>query len=99
LEKLERSESVVVARSWIRASALLGLLLVSAPFQTSAQEGSSVASPVEHVYAVHDGAELKAYVFSPVGQAGETPRSAILVFHGGGWHIGAAEWAFGRART
>jgi acetyl esterase/lipase len=41
---------------------------------------------------------LKAYVFEPADERTGAPRSAILVFHGGGWHIGAPEWAFSTAR-
>ncbi|MGD8698653.1 MAG: alpha/beta hydrolase [Gemmatimonadales bacterium] len=83
---------------WKRVLALVSILLAVVPFQASAQEGSSVVGPVEHVYAVQEGVDLKAYVFAPAGHRTDTPRSAILVFHGGGWHIGAADWAFGRAR-
>jgi acetyl esterase len=83
---------------WKRASILLGIMLAGVSFEATAQDSRSVTGPVEHVYAVHDGAELKAYVFTPAGHTKETPWPAILVFHGGGWHIGAAEWAFGRAR-
>ena len=84
--------------TWRRASILSGILLAGVSFQASAQDSRSVIGPVEYVYAVHDGVDLKAYVFTPAGHTADAPRSAILVFHGGGWHIGAAEWAFGRAR-
>lgn len=52
--------------------------------------------PVEHVFASPGDVELKAYVFAP-----ETPaeaRSAILIFHGGGWHMGEPSWGFNLAR-
>lgn len=81
-----------------RAVALAGILLTGVSFPATAQDSRTVVGPVEHVYAVHDGVELKAYVFTPAGHTADAPRSAILVFHGGGWHIGAPEWAFGRAR-
>ena len=74
------------------------LMLAGTSFQASAQDSSSVVGPVEHTYAVHDGMDLKAYVFAPAGHTADTPRSAILVFHGGGWDIGSAEWAFPRAK-
>jgi acetyl esterase/lipase len=74
------------------AAASIGLA-----FQAQAQENASVVGPVEHVYASPGGMDLKAYVFSPGDVEADTPRSAIVVFHGGGWHIGAPEWAFGRA--
>jgi acetyl esterase/lipase len=84
--------------SWKRALSFAGILLAGVPSQASAQDSSSVVGPVEHVYATHDGVDLRAYVFAPVGHTGDTPRSAILVFHGGGWSIGEAEWGFSRAR-
>jgi acetyl esterase/lipase len=84
--------------SWKRALAFVGILLAGVPVQARAQDSSSVVGPIEHVYATHDGVDLKAYVFAPVGHTADDPRSAILVFHGGGWHIGEAEWGFSRAR-
>ena len=83
---------------WKRALAFAGILLVGVRFLASAQDSSGVVGPIEHAYATHDGVDLKAYVFAPVGHTPDMPRPAILVLHGGGWHIGAPEWAFGRAR-
>jgi acetyl esterase/lipase len=83
---------------WKRAIAFAAILLAGVPAPGSAQDSSSVVGPVEHVYANHDGVDLKAYVFAPVGHTGDTPRSAILIFHGGGWSIGEAEWGFSRAK-
>ncbi len=51
------------------------------------------AEPVEHIYAVHDSTELSAYVFLPAEQ-GPEPVAAVVVFHGGGWSVGEAEWSF-----
>jgi len=84
--------------SWKRALLCYGVLAAGMSLRGAAQDSSSVVGPVEHVYAVHDATDLKAYVFAPEGHTAATPRSAILVFHGGGWHIGAPEWAFSRAR-
>ncbi len=81
-----------------RDLALLGILLAGVLLPASAQDSGPVTGPVEYVYAVQDGVELKAYVFTPAGRTKDTLGPAILVFHGGGWHIGAAQWAFGRAR-
>jgi acetyl esterase len=57
----------------------------------------AISGPAVHIYAVHDSTELRAYVFSPTEQ-GRGTRAAIVVFHGGGWNIGEAAWAFPLAR-
>jgi acetyl esterase/lipase len=82
--------------SWKRALPGLAALAVGFSPQARAQDSTSVVGPVEHIYASPGGLDLKAYVFAPA-EAAMAPRSAIVVFHGGGWHIGSAEWAFGRA--
>ena len=80
--------------SLIVVSALVVLGSSLAP----AQEGPSVSGPVAHVFATRDSVELKAYVFAPVERPADKPLAAIIVFHGGGWAIGEATWAFGYAR-
>jgi acetyl esterase/lipase len=72
-------------------------VLCASIFGTSAGVGREVKGPVDFVYAVRDTIELHAFVFTPSGEQKEQ-RSAILVFHGGGWHIGSATWAFSTAR-
>jgi acetyl esterase/lipase len=47
------------------------------------------------VYAVHGGVALKAYAFLP--EDADTRRAAVVLFHGGGWAMGEAAWAFPRA--
>ncbi|MDP9122653.1 MAG: alpha/beta hydrolase [Acidobacteriota bacterium] len=39
---------------------------------------------------------LKAYVFAPAGRKdrGAPPAAAVLLFHGGGWSAGGADWTF-----
>jgi len=54
--------------------------------------------PVSYVYREVDGRKLNAYVFMPSGEASQRPTSAILLFHGGGWVAGSAEWTFDDAR-
>jgi acetyl esterase len=83
---------------WKRASAVYAVLVVGLSFQALAQDSASVLGPTERVYASPGGVDLKAYVFEPVDKHANTARSAILVFHGGGWSIGSPEWAFSRAR-
>ncbi|MBN8887799.1 MAG: alpha/beta hydrolase [Rudaea sp.] len=55
------------------------------------------AEPTKHAYREVGGKPLNAFVFQPAGNA-TTPRSAILLFHGGGWAAGSAEWTFGSAQ-
>ena len=74
------------ARAWLIAG------LIGATQAVPAAQG-----PVEHVYARPDGTALKAYVFSP-DTPGAKARSAIVLFHGGGWAMGEPAWAFSRAK-
>jgi acetyl esterase/lipase len=53
--------------------------------------------PAARVYRTVDGAELKLYVFKP-STAPTRPAPALLLFHGGGWSAGAADWTFANAR-
>ena len=41
---------------------------------------------------------MKLYVFEPARQDRGDKRAAMLVFHGGGWNEGSAEWTFGQAQ-
>ena len=52
---------------------------------------------MEHVYAQSGGTPLKVYVFSP-RKPDQKRRSAIVLFHGGGWAMGEPAWAFSRAK-
>jgi len=60
---------------------------------------SDVQAPVEtpqvETYRQVDGHALRAYVFAPEGPAS---GAAILLFHGGGWSMGDAEWVYPAAR-
>jgi acetyl esterase/lipase len=81
-----------------RASGLT-VVLALASFGTpaSSQEGSA-PNPSQQVYAQPGGVELAAYVFKPAGKPSDRPRAAIVLFHGGGWHMGEPSWAFDRAQ-
>lgn len=46
-----------------------------------------------YTYREVDGQVLHAFVFSPEAGEQREARSAILLFHGGGWHTGRPEWA------
>lgn len=50
------------------------------------------------VYREIDGNALKAYVFAPEQPAKQRVSPAILLFHGGGWAMGSADWTFDAAR-
>lgn len=75
----------------------LALVLAATTF-THAQAPASQPVPQVHVFASPGGVDLKAFVFGPEASEGAEPRPAIVVFHGGGWAEGDAEWAFPRAR-
>jgi acetyl esterase/lipase len=81
------------AEVWLVAALRLAVI----PSVAAAEGVPAPKAPVEHVYAQPDGTSLKVYVFSPDKQGGGK-RSAIVLFHGGGWAMGEPEWAFARAR-
>ena len=66
--------------------------------RVSAHDSSSPATPVVHTYREVDGLALKLHVFRPTGSPRNGRAPAILLFHGGGWSVGAPEWTFGSAR-
>ena len=63
-----------------------------------AQSPAADAEPAVYVFASPGGTDLKAYVFTPKGQAPGGKRAGIVIFHGGGWSEGEPSWAFARAR-
>ncbi len=65
-----------------------------------AQPASDKAAqlPQTYVYSEIGGQKLKAFVFFPVGREVRKQASAILLFHGGGWSAGSAEWTYEAAR-
>lgn len=63
-----------------------------------AQDEAVTRKPVEYVYAVRGGVELTAYVFFEEKSNAGQRRSAIVLFHGGGWVMGEPQWAFPRAK-
>jgi len=77
----------------VLSAALFGALAVR-----SLPVFGQVAQPVSYAYREVDGMKLNAYVFMPSGQASQGQTSAILLFHGGGWVAGSAEWTFDDAR-
>lgn len=55
------------------------------------------APPRIETYKTASGQALSARIFAPTG-APSKPHAAVLLFHGGGWVAGEAEWTDGRAR-
>lgn len=47
-----------------------------------------------YVYKTVGDITLDAHVFSPPGVKPGDKRPAIVIFHGGGWYLGKAEWTF-----
>lgn len=60
--------------------------------------GDNPQEPVTHVYATKDGRGLRAFVFRPGPGPKDGSRSAIIIFHGGGWAEGAPKNTFDRGR-
>ena len=50
-----------------------------------------------YVYREVDGQKLNAYVFAPRGEVSPRPTAVVLLFHGGGWVAGSADWTSGEA--
>lgn len=62
---------------------------------------ASVDAPREpraYVYREVEGQKLNAYVFLPLNQDVQKQISAVLLFHGGAWVTGSAQWTFEAAR-
>ena len=64
----------------------LALLLMS----SGAAGAQDPASPVIEAFPSH-GAEVGVRIFSPPTITGKS-RSALVLFHGGGWNVGDASW-------
>lgn len=52
--------------------------------------------PKQHFIDMAQDQRLRLDVFEP--QAGDAPRAAIVLFHGGGWSVGEASWIHPTAR-
>ncbi|GAB3792778.1 alpha/beta hydrolase [Dyella agri] len=76
----------------------LGLAVMALTAGMASAATAPVATPPQHhVYQTVGGASLGAYVFEPPAVS-SAPRAAVLLFHGGGWRGGSAEWSFDDAR-
>jgi acetyl esterase/lipase len=81
--------------AWIGLVVCAGCASATPPSQTP--DSSAPAQPTRYIYREVDGQSLKAYVFPP-SVPSQAPAAAILLFHGGGWSAGSADWTFDRAR-
>lgn len=75
------------------------LVALCVPIHLTASDNHGADS--EHVYAKRGEIELRLHVFAPEtgsDQAAALEPAAVAVFHGGGWTIGEAAWAFPTAR-
>jgi acetyl esterase len=66
--------------------------------QTIPAPDDTLQQPRPYVYREIDGQKLTAFVFLPPGRDIGKQTSAVLLFHGGGWNAGSAEWVFEAAR-
>ena len=73
-----------------KAMALLMLLMIG-----STVAAQDAGTPILETFASH-GAKVGVRVLSPP-RADDSPRSAIVLFHGGGWNEGEASWMDGIA--
>ena len=81
-------------------AAWVGLVLLAgcAPVRHRSQptDSSAPVEPSSYTYREVGGKSLKAYVFPP---SVPSRSPAVLLFHGGGWSAGSADWTFNRAQS
>lgn len=78
-------------------TAVLACVSLLAAYPTSAQPGSPKPDTTL-VYREIGGEALRAHVFLPPAHRRMDRAPAVLLFHGGGWVAGEAEWTFPAAR-
>lgn len=79
----------------MRKAFLILSMALLVPTTGRAADSTPAPSPVRYVYRVVGTDSLAAFVFSP--PAGSKPANGILLFHGGGWVAGSADWVFASA--
>jgi acetyl esterase len=68
--------------------ALAGILTV----QSMLVAETTTQQPRAYIIREFDGQKLNAYVFAPQGEVSLQPTAVVLLFHGGGWVAGSADW-------
>jgi acetyl esterase/lipase len=76
---------------------LMGVLTACGRDSRRVEYGEGPPEPQVYSYRLVGGQELQAHVFTASPEPGRSARSAVLLFHGGGWHVGSPEWTFGAA--
>jgi len=82
-------------KAWPWIVVTSALLAVPAPVDAQPDTPAPTSS---HVYREVVDQALHAYVFQPAAHRADGKAPAILLFHGGGWSAGGADWVFPRAR-
>lgn len=77
---------------------LIAITLLAIIYPLPVGAAPEAAGPFDHVYRVVEGDSLHAYAFHPSDTGRGRPTNAILLFHGGGWVAGSAEWTFATAK-
>ena len=81
----------------VLALSLIGILTACGHDTQEGKQGDEPPGPTVRTYREVGGRRLQAHVFpASVGPNG-AGRSAVLLFHGGGWHVGNPEWTYGTA--
>src|SRR6188768_2329022 len=86
---------ILIRQLWI--ASLFAIAILAANGTRDAGATPETTGPVEHVYRIVENDSLHAYVFYPPDTDRSRPANAILLFHGGGWAAGSAEWTFASA--
>lgn len=84
-----------------RMLSILALCVLTVSALTAESPETNAPAPPDHssiVYRTVGDLRLKAHVFHPPGGKSDDPRSAIVIFHGGGWDTGIPEWTFPMCR-
>jgi len=75
----------------------IGTLLLLIPLMFVVNVRADEVKPRAYTYRMAGADSLHAYVFPPASPA-KAGAGAILLFHGGGWNSGSAEWVFASAK-
>ncbi len=82
----------------ILTTAFCVLLAITPGIASTPESRKTVQKPATYVYREINGHSLKLYVFEPETKKIGKLVAAMLLFHGGGWVAGKADWTFPAAR-